>query len=134
MVFGETCTGYGTQNGRIVVTFASGKEVVADLVVACDGVNSVIRNQMIGDVRDYLGIASIQGKCPTAPSIPALATGPVMALGSGSSLFMLKDGDGVGWSLATRAPEREFDSLCHAALKEARWQRREDGQRLSSVS
>jgi 2-polyprenyl-6-methoxyphenol hydroxylase-like FAD-dependent oxidoreductase len=118
VVFGETCTGYGTQDGRIVVTFASGKEVVADLVVACDGVNSVIRKQIIGDARHYLGIASIQGKCPMAPSIPALDSGPVMALGSGSSLFMLKDGEGVGWSLTTRAPEKEFDGLCHAALKE----------------
>ena len=118
VVFGETCTGYGTQNGRIVVTFASGKDVVADLVVACDGVNSVIRKQMIGDARHYLGIASMQGKCPMAPSIPALDSGPVMALGSGSSLFMLKDVEGVGWSLTTRAPEKEFDGLCHAALKE----------------
>ena len=60
------------------MTFASGKEVVADLVVrACDGVNSVIRNQMIGDTHTiYLHMASIPVSAQQAPSIPTWLPAP----------------------------------------------------------
>ena len=72
---------------------------------------------MIGDARHYLGIASIQGRCATALSIPGLDSGPVMVVGSGSTLFMLKDRESVGWSLTTRALEKEFDDLAGPGLK-----------------
>ena len=118
VAFGETCTGYARNDDGPTVAFAGGKEVAADLVVGCDGVHSAIRKQMIGDARHYLGIASIQGRCAKAPLGLALEGGPVMVLGNASTLFMLKAEQGVGWSLTTRAPEKQFDGVCQAALKE----------------
>ena len=41
-----------------------------------------------------------------------------MVLGNGSTLFLLKAEQGVGWSLATHAPEKQFDGLSQVALKE----------------
>ena len=41
-----------------------------------------------------------------------------MVLGNGSTLFLLKAERGVGWSLTTRAPEKQFDGLSQVALKE----------------
>jgi 2-polyprenyl-6-methoxyphenol hydroxylase-like FAD-dependent oxidoreductase len=117
-VFGETCTGYTNDDGRPIVTFASGKEMGADLVVGCDGVHSVIRRQMIGDSRHYLGIASVRGRCTKAPPSLDLHGGPVLVLGNGSTLFLLEAGEGVGWSLTRRAPERQFEGLSPPELKE----------------
>jgi 2-polyprenyl-6-methoxyphenol hydroxylase-like FAD-dependent oxidoreductase len=117
VAFGETCTGYARNDDSPTVSCAGGKDVAADLVVGCDGVHSAIRKQMIGDARHYLGIASIQGRCAEAPPSLALEGGPVMVLGNGSTLFMLKAGQGVGWSLTTRAPEKHFEGLSQAALK-----------------
>jgi 2-polyprenyl-6-methoxyphenol hydroxylase-like FAD-dependent oxidoreductase len=116
--FGEICTGYSNRADRLTVTFASGKEVGAELLVGCDGVHSAIRNQMNGDTRHYLGIASLQGWCANAPASLALDGGPVMVLGRGSTLFMLKVKEGVGWSLTMRAPEKQFDGFSPAALTE----------------
>jgi salicylate hydroxylase len=118
VTFGETCTGYTNHDDRLTVAFASGNEVGADLLVGCDGVHSAIRNQMIGDTRHYLGIASLQGWCAKAPAGLALDGGPVMVLGRGSTLFMLKAREGIGWSLTMRAPEKQFDGVSSAALRE----------------
>src|SRR5262245_45566688 len=41
--------GYKQTGGKVVVQLEGGGEHTADLVVACDGVRSAIRNQMIGD-------------------------------------------------------------------------------------
>ena len=44
----------------------------ADYLVACDGVGSAVRQQMIGDERCYLGLVSIYGQAPVrvAAAVP----------------------------------------------------------------
>jgi 2-polyprenyl-6-methoxyphenol hydroxylase-like FAD-dependent oxidoreductase len=118
LVFGEACIHYEMQGPKVAVTFASGNHVFADLVVACDGANSAIRKQMIGDSRIYLGISSINGQCAPARPTPSLDGGPVIVVGCGSSMIMIKDGGSVGWALTTRAQEKEFDGLPPSVLKE----------------
>ena len=43
------CTGYAERGDEIVVTFETGEEVVADLLVGADGINSVVSAQAFGD-------------------------------------------------------------------------------------
>jgi 2-polyprenyl-6-methoxyphenol hydroxylase-like FAD-dependent oxidoreductase len=56
ITFDTLCIGYSEQPGKPVVRFANGREETADVVVACDGVKSAIRRQLIGDRPHYLGL------------------------------------------------------------------------------
>jgi 2-polyprenyl-6-methoxyphenol hydroxylase-like FAD-dependent oxidoreductase len=116
--FDTVCTSFTVREGKPVVLFANGREEAADLVVACDGVNSVIRKQMIGDERHYLGISSIGGMLPSDLPYPLLAAGPFMAIGGGMSLFVDQYEGKMQWGLSMYSKEKELKDISGLVLKE----------------
>jgi 2-polyprenyl-6-methoxyphenol hydroxylase-like FAD-dependent oxidoreductase len=116
--FHTTCTGFTAREGKPVVFFANGREEAADLVVACDGVNSVIRKQMIGDERHYLGISGIGGTLPSDFPHPLLAGGPFIAIGDGMSLFVDQYEGKIRWGFSMHSQEKELKDISGPVLKE----------------
>ena len=109
--------GYTERQGKPVVRFANGHEETADVVIACDGVKSAIRHQLIGDRPHYLGLSAISGCVATAERYPLLTHGPVLVIGEGVSLILDQQQDSIGWSLTLRTNTKELASLPPSALQ-----------------
>lgn len=93
-VFGRTATGYRRVGEEVELSFSDGPPVIADVVVAADGVSSAIRAQMIGDQPRYLGLTSIVGEAPIVPKHPLIDGGYFMTLGDdGTSVFCYRQAD-----------------------------------------
>jgi salicylate hydroxylase len=92
--YGKACVGY--EPGAAEALFAGGGRVAADAVVGCDGVASAVRQQMIGDRTNFLGLSAIYGDAGVQPAHPLLAGGYFMSLGDdGSSFFAYTQPDGT---------------------------------------
>lgn len=119
VVWNARCTGLLQDGGAATLQFEDGREVVADLVVACDGSRSPLRKLLWGDSPNYLGLNSIGGVLPRARAHPLLAGGAFMTLGPGASFFAQTYGDQgeTVWSWAGRAEERAFESFGPESLK-----------------
>jgi salicylate hydroxylase len=115
--FGTVCTGYHSRDGKPAADFDSREEESADLVVACDGVKSAVRRQMIADQPHYLGLTAITGAIPAATPHPILQDGPVMMVGDGSTLLVDQEHESIGWALTLRARYHEFEQLTHSDLQ-----------------
>ena len=72
------CTGYRQRDDGIEVQFDDGTSVQADYLIACDGVSSAIRQQMVGDEKRYLGLTSIVCEAPVTIHHPLLQGGYFM--------------------------------------------------------
>ena len=86
VTFGKTCTDFGpastdgttptddiTANGRTTAHFADGSTVTGDVLVAADGVNSVIRRQLLPHARVVdTGLRQLYGKIPLTDRTRAL--------------------------------------------------------------
>ncbi|MEV0347390.1 NAD(P)/FAD-dependent oxidoreductase [Nonomuraea sp. NPDC050680] len=87
VTFGKTCTGFEstptdntaandpivTANSRITAHFADGSTVTGDVLVAADGVNSVIRRQLLPHARVIdTGLRQLYGKIPLTARTRAL--------------------------------------------------------------
>jgi 2-polyprenyl-6-methoxyphenol hydroxylase-like FAD-dependent oxidoreductase len=76
VTFGKTCTGFDpvvTANSRITAHFADGSTVTGDVLVAADGVNSVIRRQLLPHARVIdTGLRQLYGKIPLTARTRAL--------------------------------------------------------------
>jgi salicylate hydroxylase len=118
ITFDARCTGYTEHQGKPVVRFADGREETADIVVACDGVKSAIRQQLIGDRPHYLGLSAISGRVITVEQYPWLSDGPVLVIGKGVSLILDQQKDTIGWSLTLRTKQKELELLSPSALHE----------------
>ena len=118
ITFNANCTGYTEHEGKPAVRFADGPEEMADVVVACDGVKSAIRQQLVGDQPHYLGLSAISGSVSTAERLPLLAYGPVLVIGEGASLILDQPQEAIGWSLTLQTKPKEFESLAPSALQE----------------
>jgi salicylate hydroxylase len=95
-VFGRAVTGYAAKDDQVELRFAEGPPVVADVVIAADGVASAVRAQMIGDEKRYLGLTSIIGDAPVVPKHPLVDGGYFMTLGDdGTSVFCYRQGSSV---------------------------------------
>ena len=72
VTFGKTCTGFATgragnatANSRVTAHFADGSTATGDVLVAADGVNSVIRRQLLPHARVVdTGLRQLYGKIP----------------------------------------------------------------------
>lgn len=118
ITFDMFCTGFTRQQGKPVVRFTNGYEATAGVVVACDGVKSAIRQQLIGDHPHFLGLSSISGGVVTNESHPQLASGPLLVIGKGVSLIMDQQQNSIGWSLTLRTKPGELEALPASVLQE----------------
>jgi salicylate hydroxylase len=118
ITFDTNCTGYTEHGSKPVVMFANGQVETADVVIACDGVKSAIRQQMVGDRPRYLGLSAISGSIETTERHPLLADGPILVIGEGVSLMLDQWQDAIGWSLTLRTKQKELESQSISALQE----------------
>lgn len=66
--FGHQCTGYSVQGDQVTAHFANGRSAKGDVLVAADGVHSVIRQQYLPHARIVdAGVRQITGKMPLTP-------------------------------------------------------------------
>lgn len=120
ITYSKHCTGYKQTEGSVTATFSDGSTATADYLIACDGVASAIRQQMIGDEKRYLGLSAIAGFAPLELRHPLLDGGYFMTLGNaGSSLFAYRQPGGIHFSYTSRvAREDDLASLPAADLKQ----------------
>ncbi len=118
MTFDTLCTGYTEKQGKPVVRISDGREETADVVVACDGVKSAIRHQLVGDLPHFLGLSAITGSVSTAEVHPLLADGPFLVMGKGVSLVMDQEPDRIGWALTLHTKQQELEPLPKSVLQE----------------
>ena len=96
--------GYQQRDGAVEVQFENGQTASADYLVACDGVASAIRQQMIGDQKRYLGLTTILLDSPHLLDHPLLEGGYFLTLGeNGASLFCYRQPDGIHLSYTVHA-------------------------------
>lgn len=118
ITFDARCTGYTEYQGKPVVKFADGREETADIVVACDGLKSAIRQQLVGDRPHYLGLSAVSGSVVTAEPYPWLSAGPVLVIGEGISLILDQQRDAIGWAATLRTKQQELAFLSLSVLHE----------------
>jgi 2-polyprenyl-6-methoxyphenol hydroxylase-like FAD-dependent oxidoreductase len=118
--FGWRCTGYRQDAAGVEALFEGHREPPGDYLVACDGVGSPVRAQLLGDDRHYLGLTSIVGDAPVALDDPLLRGGYLMMLGdAGDSVFCYRERGGVHVSYTSHVrSEDELAGLDRAALHE----------------
>src|SRR3990167_813652 len=110
--FNSKVLGYELQPEGAQLFFPHGKQVSVNYVAACDGASSVIRQQMIGDHKHYLGLTSIYGLSNDPIDHPLLDGGYFMTLGEdGSSFFCYRQPNGIYFSYAFHADKE--GSLSH---------------------
>ena len=123
IAFGRRLASIAPDDVGVTLSFDDGSVERVDLLVAADGVDSVVRRHLIGDERHVLGLAAISGDAHPATNDPLLDGGYVMSLGpSGDSLFAYpQPGGTVHFSytahvadpaaLAARSPDELVDVL-----------------------
>lgn len=115
VTWGARCVGYEEDADGATCRFQDGRRHRADLVVGCDGVRSVIRQQMHGDSLVYLGVAIIGGEVGSEEAgvaeIKALRGGKFMTLTRrGSCYATVYSGENrIRWSYGRHAEEGELE-------------------------
>lgn len=106
--FGRHCTGYRQSAEGIKALFEDGTSAQADYLIACDGVSSALRQQMLGDAKHYLGLTSIYGDAPVTIQHPLLQGGYFLMLGDdGTSCFCYRQPDNIHVSYVVRAKSED---------------------------
>jgi salicylate hydroxylase len=110
--------GFHQTDQRVEVRFANGHTVAVDYLVACDGVASAIRQQMLGDQKRYLGLTTILLDAPVRIEHPLLSGGYFMTLGDdGASVFCYQQPDGIHLAYTVHAAsEPELRAQAPASL------------------
>ena len=101
------CTGIEQRDGGVTALFETGKAVKSDLLVGADGINSVIRQALIGDGPPaYAGRMSWRAliKFPHPDLTPNASTGFTSPDGKDVMLFDMGEGH-TCWSAGALAPE-----------------------------
>ncbi|MGZ8363362.1 MAG: FAD-dependent oxidoreductase [Caulobacteraceae bacterium] len=104
--YNKTLKSYVASDEGVSAQFEDGTEWRGDLLVACDGVNSAVRRQMLGDQPTYLGLITIQGITSDPWPEPLIEKGTLMTLGPGSSIIVQRNyaSGATHWSYTTHAP------------------------------
>jgi 2-polyprenyl-6-methoxyphenol hydroxylase-like FAD-dependent oxidoreductase len=115
---GMTAKGFRQNDRAVEIQFTSGQTMSADYLVACDGVDSVIRRQLIGDPKHYLQLTTILFGSPQVLKHPLLDGGQFMTLGrNGTSVIYHRQPDGMQLSYTVHAAsENEISGLSSEAL------------------
>jgi salicylate hydroxylase len=109
---------YEQDKEKVRIKLDDGTELTADLLIACDGVRSAVRAQMIGDELSYIGISQIGGDIDEGSvDHPLLNSGSLMMLGPQKSVFVVKYGPRIQWNLGLRVPQAAFNDLTPAELR-----------------
>ena len=96
--------GFRQDNGSVEALFENGQTASADYLIACDGVASAIRQQMIGDQKRYLGLTTILVDSPHLLKHPLLEGGYFLTLGeNGASFFCYRQRDSIHLSYTVHA-------------------------------
>jgi len=115
--FGMAGTGYRQNNDGVEAQFANRQSVQTDYLIACEGVASPIRQQMIGDAKLYLGLTAIVGDAPINVEHPLLEGGYFMTLGDdGSSIFCYREPDAIHLSYTVHVAEDALSAQTPTAL------------------
>lgn len=115
--WGRKAVRYRREGTRAVVQFEDGGEQGADLVVACDGASSELRQCIVGDGPRPLGVAMIGAVVENPVAHPWIEDGGYMALGDGASVFVQSYGPGRAlWSYGFQSPPGALRGVAPEAL------------------
>ncbi|MBD2068225.1 FAD-dependent monooxygenase [Leptolyngbya sp. FACHB-671] len=108
------CVGFEQQDNKVEVHFANGKTVQADLLIGADGINSVVRQELIGDgTPTYAGRMSWRAviQYPHEQLSPNIAT--LVTASDGKNIVLIDVGEGYTfWSAGVLLAD---DSVCQQA-------------------
>jgi salicylate hydroxylase len=94
----------------VELRFADGGIATAEWLVGADGVDSAVRQQLIGDRPRFLGLAATVGDAPIRVDHDLLAEGYFMTLGDdGTSVFSYREPEGVHLSWTRPAAVDDAD-------------------------
>lgn len=115
--YGHKALAYELHGDKVKISFENGQSCSADYVIAADGASSTIRQAMLGDAKQFLGLSSIQGLSMSKSKHPGLTGGYYMGIGQGASIFIYQQPEGIYYSyaLATTSPN-ELKKKNSAAL------------------
>ena len=109
--------GYETPEGQYRVIFIGGRHVDGDVVVGCDGVDSALRRQLVGDSPHFLGLSAITGDAPLSVDDPLLSGGYFMTLGDhGDSFFCYPQPGGVHFSYTSHVEPSALETTSQPEL------------------
>jgi len=115
--FGMAGTGYRQNSDAIEAQFMNRQSVRTDYLIACEGVASPIRQQVIGVAKRYLGLTAIVGDAPIKIEHSLLEGGYFMSLGDdGSSVFCYRETDSIHLSYTVHVAEDALRTHTPAAL------------------
>jgi 2-polyprenyl-6-methoxyphenol hydroxylase-like FAD-dependent oxidoreductase len=115
--YGFQALGYESIETCHRVIFTGGRHVDGDVVVACDGVSSALRHQLVGDSPRFLGLSAITGAAALSIDDPMLSGGYFMILGDGGdSFFCYRQPGGVHFSYASHAEPSALESTSRLEL------------------
>jgi 2-polyprenyl-6-methoxyphenol hydroxylase-like FAD-dependent oxidoreductase len=102
--WGARVRGYQQSGAKVWALLDGGEELEGDLLVAADGVNSPVRQQMLVGEPKPLGLSAIGGVSSAPPQHSLLDGGTFMTLGRGTSIFVQRFAEKrVLWSFCTHA-------------------------------
>jgi 2-polyprenyl-6-methoxyphenol hydroxylase-like FAD-dependent oxidoreductase len=115
--YGFQAIGSESIDTRHRVIFTGGRHIDGDVVVGCDGVNSALRRQLVGDSPHFLGQSAITGDAVLSVDDPLLSGGYFMSLGGlGDSFFCYRQPGGVHFSYTSHAEPSALESTSRLDL------------------
>jgi 2-polyprenyl-6-methoxyphenol hydroxylase-like FAD-dependent oxidoreductase len=109
--------GYESIDIRHRVIFAGGRHIDGNVVVGCDGVDSALRRQLVGDSPHFLGLSAITGDAALSVDDPLLSGGYFMTLGDqGDSFFCFPQPGGVHFSYTSHVEPSALESTSQPEL------------------
>jgi len=102
---GTECVGFEQTEGYVQASFASGREERGDLLVGADGLNSMVRERLLGDGPPrYAGYTA--WRAVVMPKHELVPQGAVESWGRGTRFLVARIGRGrVYWAAAKNAPQ-----------------------------
>jgi len=105
---GAQCVGVEEVSDRVVAVLADGSRVEGDILIGADGIGSIVRAALHGDVpADYSGWSSLRGLTPGFKFPKDLPEGVTVA-GNGTGMLavpVVQNRAIVYWSASVRVPE-----------------------------
>jgi salicylate hydroxylase len=115
--YGFQALGYESLEGQFRVIFTGGRHVDGDVVVGCDGADSALRWQLVGDSPRFLGLSAITGDAPLSLDDPLLSGGYFMTLGDhGDSFFCYTEPGGVEFSYTSHVQPSALETTSQSEL------------------